>query len=102
MLIGKIVGYRGRIEFDASKPDGTPRKWLDVSCLDKLGWRPSVDLERGLIETYFSYCRDSVENTRRAHARALDLESQKKRQAFSCNSSLHRSANTSVAEGLRL
>jgi GDP-L-fucose synthase len=103
MLIGKIVGYRGRIEFDASKPDGTPRKWLDVSCLDKLGWRPSVDLERGLIETYFSYCRDSIENTRRAHARALDLESQKRRQAFSYNPiSLQQSVGISAAEGMRL
>jgi GDP-L-fucose synthase len=81
-LIATTVGYTGKIEFDSSKPDGTPRKWLDINCLQNFGWAPSVDLERGLMETYFSYCRDLTENTRRSHARALDDASQKKRQAF--------------------
>lgn len=47
-LIRSIIGYTGRIEFDASKPDGTPRKLLDVSRLATLGWRPRIDLADGL------------------------------------------------------
>lgn len=100
-LIAKTVGFQGRIEFDTSKPDGTPRKCLDISCLQSLGWTPSVDLKNGLIETYFSYCRDSIQNTRRSHARALDLASQKKRQEFSFNNTLSRSINNIIPEGLR-
>ena len=50
--IAKVVGYAGRIEFDASKPDGTPRKLLDVSRLNALGWQPAVGLEQGLADTY--------------------------------------------------
>jgi GDP-L-fucose synthase len=50
--IGRVVGYRGRIEFDASKPDGTPRKLMDVSRLDALGWRAGVGLEEGLASAY--------------------------------------------------
>ena len=52
------VGYSGTIEFDASKPDGTPRKLLDVSLLNKLGWQPKIDLEVGLQRTYDWYCRE--------------------------------------------
>ena len=51
------VGYEGRIEFDASKPDGTPRKLLDVSVLTGLGWSPKVQLEEGLKRTYAWYSR---------------------------------------------
>lgn len=51
-LISKVVGYQGNIEFDTSKPDGTPRKLLDTSKLARLGWHPSVSLQAGLIETY--------------------------------------------------
>ena len=54
-LIGKTVGYPGRIEFDPSKPDGTPRKLLDVSRLHSLGWRPRVSLEAGLGLTYRAF-----------------------------------------------
>jgi GDP-L-fucose synthase len=54
-LIGKVVGYTGKIEFDTSKPDGTPRKWLDIAKLQKLGWRPSVALVDGLTSTYQSF-----------------------------------------------
>jgi GDP-L-fucose synthase len=49
------VGFRGRIEFDASKPDGTPRKLLDSSLLNRLGWRPTIALDEGLRSTYDWY-----------------------------------------------
>ena len=50
-LIAKVVGFSGRIEFDASKPDGTPRKLLDVSKLTALGWQPTIALDEGLRRT---------------------------------------------------
>ena len=50
--MGKIVDFKGSIEFDSSKPDGTPRKLLDVSRLEKLGWKYSMKLEQGLRMTY--------------------------------------------------
>ena len=51
-LVMKIVGFEGRIEFDKSKPDGTPRKQLDVSMLASLGWHAKIDLVDGLRDTY--------------------------------------------------
>ncbi|HJW57782.1 MAG TPA: GDP-L-fucose synthase [Burkholderiaceae bacterium] len=51
-LIGRVVGYEGKIEFDASKPDGTPRKLMDSSKLLSLGWMPKMSLLEGIIETY--------------------------------------------------
>lgn len=51
-LIKKITGYKGEIVFDKSKPDGTPRKLLDVSRLNSLGWSYKVSLEKGLKLTY--------------------------------------------------
>ena len=54
-LIRGIVGFEGEIVFDRSKPDGTPRKLLDVSRLESLGWRASTDLETGIRETYRWY-----------------------------------------------
>lgn len=50
--IAKVVGFRGEIIFDASKPDGTPRKLLDVSRLRRLGWHHEISLEQGLVNTY--------------------------------------------------
>jgi GDP-L-fucose synthase len=51
-LIARIVGYSGRLVFDSSKPDGTPRKLLDITRLSNLGWRASVSLEDGIRSTY--------------------------------------------------
>jgi GDP-L-fucose synthase len=51
-LVGKVVGFAGRIEYDSSKPDGTPRKLMDVSRLGKLGWSARVGLEDGLTRAY--------------------------------------------------
>jgi GDP-L-fucose synthase len=51
-LIAQIVGYNGKIVWDETKPDGTPRKLLDVSKLTALGWKYKIDLENGLRQTY--------------------------------------------------
>ena len=51
-LIGRTVGYRGQIDFDLGKPDGTPRKLLDIAKLAGLGWRPNLDLQAGIAQTY--------------------------------------------------
>ena len=54
-LVRAVVGYEGAVEWDASKPDGTPRKLMDVSRLRGLGWAPTVGLEDGLRRTYQWY-----------------------------------------------
>jgi GDP-L-fucose synthase len=51
-LIGGVVGFKGRILMDASKPDGTPRKLLDTCKLASLGWQPKIGLEEGLASSY--------------------------------------------------
>lgn len=50
--VAKVIGYHGEIVFDTSKPDGTPRKLMDVSRLEDLGWKASIELEAGLARTY--------------------------------------------------
>ncbi|MBR0713052.1 GDP-L-fucose synthase [Bradyrhizobium liaoningense] len=57
-VVAAVVGYRGEITFDASRPDGTPRKLLDVSRLDKLGWRARTSLKDGIQRTYEAYQRE--------------------------------------------
>lgn len=57
-LVARVVGFGGRVEFDASKPDGTPRKLLNVSRLTGLGWRPQISLEEGVRSTYDWYVRN--------------------------------------------
>lgn len=52
LLIKKIVGYTGEIVHDFSKPDGTPRKLMDVSLLHSLGWKHTLDLEKGITQVY--------------------------------------------------
>jgi GDP-L-fucose synthase len=54
-LIADIVGFSGRFVFDGSKPDGTPQKLLDVTKLTALGWRPQIELETGIRQTYDWY-----------------------------------------------
>ena len=51
-LIANVTGFEGEVSFDASKPDGTMRKLLDVSLLDRLGWSARIDLEDGIRQTY--------------------------------------------------
>ena len=56
--IAKVVGYQGKIEFDVSKPDGAPRKLMDVSRLEKLGWKSNISLREGLKNTYAWFLRN--------------------------------------------
>ena len=58
--IGRIIGFEGNFVFDPSKPDGTPRKLLDVAKLNALGWRYRTDLESGIRQTYDWYRREKV------------------------------------------
>jgi len=51
-LVCEVVGYKGEIAYDASKPDGTPRKLLDISRLEAMGWRPKINLREGIAQTY--------------------------------------------------
>jgi GDP-L-fucose synthase len=54
-VVARIVGYRETIRFDPSKPDGTPRKLLDVSRMAALGWRARIGLQEGIASTYAWY-----------------------------------------------
>ena len=63
-LVGRVVGYRGQVVFDSSKPDGTPRKLLDVSKLRKLGWHASTTLADGLASAYRSFLEAAGSTTR--------------------------------------
>ena len=56
-MVRRATGYEGDIVFDASKPDGTPRKLLDVSRLTALGWRSTIPLDEGIRSTYEWYCQ---------------------------------------------
>ena len=61
--ISKVTGFKGELEFDATKPDGAPRKLMDVSRLESLGWKASVSLEEGLQHSY-QWFLDNQENFR--------------------------------------
>jgi GDP-L-fucose synthase len=54
-IMARLTGFKGRLVFDASKPDGTPRKLLDVSRMRALGWKARIPLDRGLADTYQWY-----------------------------------------------
>jgi GDP-L-fucose synthase len=58
-LIARIVGFRGKLEWDASRPDGTPRKLLDSSRARATGWSPQITLEEGIQTTYQWYRESS-------------------------------------------
>ena len=59
-LIAQVVGFQGRIVFDATRPDGSPRKLLDISRLTTLGWKPTTSFLDGLSATYRSYCSQQI------------------------------------------
>ena len=56
-LVADIVGFDGRLDFDASKPDGAPQKLLDISKTSKLGWRPRASLAEGLKLAHEDFCK---------------------------------------------
>ena len=62
-LLAKLTGFNGEIEFDSSKPDGTPRKLMSADRSKRLGWSASIGLEEGLRQTYEWYL-DNVANAR--------------------------------------
>jgi GDP-L-fucose synthase len=59
-LVSEVVGYQGAIRFDTSKPDGTPRKLLDISKIRQLGWKPSVTLRAGIAYAYEDFCSEEL------------------------------------------
>ncbi|MEJ7911788.1 MAG: GDP-L-fucose synthase [Chitinophagaceae bacterium] len=63
-MIGSIVGFKGKTVFDSSKPDGTPRKLLDVSRLSAAGWKASIALEEGISSTYKQYRDQQIHTTK--------------------------------------
>lgn len=64
-LVATVTGYQGRIAWDASKPDGTPRKLMDVSRLTALGWQARTSLREGLEKTYAAYLAEQSAGTLR-------------------------------------
>jgi GDP-L-fucose synthase len=58
--VGAAVGYRGHISFDTTKPDGAPRKWMDSSQLNALGWHARVNLQQGLALAYQGFIKNKV------------------------------------------
>ena len=61
--VAKATGYKGTIQFDPSKPDGSPRKWMNSLRLNSLGWKPEYDLEDGLSKAYFDFCKQKNART---------------------------------------
>ena len=61
-LVASVIGFNGSLRFDTSKPDGTPRKLLDVSRLQALGWRPATSLEAGVERAYKDYLTHHVDS----------------------------------------
>lgn len=60
-IVADIVGYDGKIEWDTTRPDGMPRKVLDVSRINKLGWSAKISLENGIRETYNWYLKEYIQ-----------------------------------------
>jgi GDP-L-fucose synthase len=54
-LVAEVVGYKGKLKFDTTRPDGAPRKLLDVSKLAALGWRARIGLREGLADGYADF-----------------------------------------------
>jgi GDP-L-fucose synthase len=58
-VIQKVIGFEGEIEWDSSRPDGTPRKLLDISRISNLGWKPEIKLLEGIESTYAWFKQES-------------------------------------------
>lgn len=63
VTVARVVGYEGRIDFDTSKPDGAPRKLMDSTRLNNLGWRAKIALEPGLADAYRDFLHNSQRHT---------------------------------------
>ena len=57
-IVSEVVGYKGEIKWDTSKPDGTPRKLLNVGLINSLGWKASIDLRKGIESVYENYSKE--------------------------------------------
>ena len=65
-LVAEVVGFKGHISWDSTKPDGSPRKLMDVSRLFALGWKPRIKLRQGIEMTYTSFLEEGKSGTLRA------------------------------------
>jgi GDP-L-fucose synthase len=65
-VVASVVGFKGRITWDTTKPDGTPRKLMDVSRLTALGWKAKISLREGVEKTYASYLAEKSDGTLRS------------------------------------
>jgi GDP-L-fucose synthase len=72
-IIGRTVGFSGRFSYDTSKPDGTPRKLLDVSRIHNMGWRHGISLEEGIRNTY-RWFLDHIDSARMVDSMSHALE----------------------------
>jgi len=63
-LVARVVGFAGRLSYDTTKPDGTPRKLLDVGRLAALGWKPRISLEEGVADTYRWFVANEAQTRR--------------------------------------
>jgi GDP-L-fucose synthase len=59
-MMQEVVGYKGKLVFDTTKPDGMPRKLLDISKLTALGWSPKIPLVEGLQKTYAWFLKNGA------------------------------------------
>lgn len=59
-MVAEVVGYKGKIQWDSSKPDGTPRKLLDIGKMKGLGWNAKIDLYDGLKSVYQNYVKEQI------------------------------------------
>jgi GDP-L-fucose synthase len=62
-LVQQVVGFDGEVVWDVSKPDGTPRKLMDVSKLKQLGWQAKIELEQGIRDVYQEYCKSGQDRS---------------------------------------
>lgn len=89
-IIMQTVGFRGELVFDPSKPDGTPRKWLDVSRMNALGWHARISLADGISSTYRDYAAQSQQEETgtgedRASVRGMEREGLRPAGSFAAN-----------------
>jgi GDP-L-fucose synthase len=68
-MIKRAIGFRGAIQWDQSKPDGTPRKLMDSSRIFALGWKPEVNLETGIRRAYEDFLKSASQRKDRANSR---------------------------------